>query len=137
MFSSSRQPLLLIKRNTDVIYSSLRRFLSTSFDRKGIFETLWLSVNYLSKLDEAKLRKVLGYTGFDDEDPERKLTDAERMMKQSIDMRNQYRTTFGEEPAKVTKYATRGDQGFNINLTASGLTQQLKQTDYPKDSAAN
>ena len=121
MFASSRQPLVLIRRNTDVLYSSLRRFLSTSFDRTGIFETLWLSVNYLSKLDETKLRKVLGYNIVGAEEGG-ELTEAERMMQQSADMRNRYGTTVGDEPAKVTKHTTRGNQGFNINLTASGLT---------------
>ena len=54
--------MFLIKRNNDLVFSILKKFLSTHFARKGVFETLFLTVQYFNKVDLVKLRKLLNFS---------------------------------------------------------------------------
>jgi hypothetical protein len=50
VFKSSKHPLIVIKKNNDMIYSIIKKLITTQFDKKGIFETISLSLTYWHKL---------------------------------------------------------------------------------------
>jgi hypothetical protein len=42
-----------------MVLSLLKSLISHTFDKKGIFETMWLSLHHWNKLKVANLRKLL------------------------------------------------------------------------------
>ena len=83
--------------------------MNTHFAREGVFETLFLTVQYFHKIDVDKLRSILKFADTYKEDK----TDSQQM-----------RTRFGngtEPVTKLTKYKTSGKEAFNITYTANGL----------------
>jgi hypothetical protein len=69
VFQSSKHPLIVIKRNNDVIFAIIKKLITTQFDKKGIFETLTLSLTYWHKLKISNLRSLLHIDSGQDDDP--------------------------------------------------------------------
>ena len=59
LFSSSKRPMRLLKQNNDILFATVKSLVTASFDRKGIFETVWLSLNNWNKISNQQLRKLL------------------------------------------------------------------------------
>lgn len=71
IFSSSKRPLIVIKKNNDMIFSIIKRLISTTFDKKGVFETIWLSIIHWHKLKVPNVRSLLKFNKEEDEfDPQ-------------------------------------------------------------------
>ena len=156
------------------MFNLIKGMIGNSFDKKGIFETVWLCINHWNKVSLSQLRHFLkmndGGAGLDDS--LEGLSESEKQMRHNIKMqlnaqksgsfknsRNDQETTtqgrlaFGsadigrkstrfdseqemnllvgdqetQQRNKITKYTTRGKEGFNINLTSSGLSKQLQE----------
>lgn len=122
IFSNSRQPLSLIKRNNDLVFSIIKKFLSTHFAREGVFETLFLTVQYFHKLDLDQLRGILKFSSSRDGGD-----------RESSQMRTRFAN--GTDPAtKLTKYKTSGKEAFNITYTANGLHQIAADANDEEDA---
>jgi len=59
VFKNSKIPLMIIKQNNVLILSILKNLLTMKFHKKGIFETLWLSLIYWNRVSVESLRKLL------------------------------------------------------------------------------
>lgn len=98
-----------------MIFSIIKRLISTTFDKKGVFETIWLSIIHWHKLKVPNVRSLLKFNKEEDE------FDPQHIMRQSIKSSLQNKHS-PEEAQQITKYATKA--GFNIELTSSGIKQE-------------
>ena len=117
-------------------------------------ETLWLTIIHRNKIKIPSVRyllKIEDQDGVDQREQDENLTEKDRMFRDSIKMQitermmmkrtgdgNDLNRTYEQyglgasnlhEARQVTKYTTMG-KGFNIDLTSSGLSQQLKDKKY-------
>lgn len=58
-FSSTKGPLRILKQNNDILYATTKSMITSNFERKGVFETVWLCLNNWSKVSIQQLRKFL------------------------------------------------------------------------------
>jgi len=112
IFQSSKRPLIVIKKNNDMIFSIIKQLIANTFDKKGVFETIWLSIIHWHKLKVANLRSLLKVNREEDE------FDPQHIMRQSIKSSLMNKNS-PDEAQQITKYATKA--GFNIELTSSGI----------------
>lgn len=96
-FSSSKGPLRILKQNNDILYATIKSTITSKFDKKGVFETVWLCLNNWAKVSIQQLRKFLKLnSGKDQMDQDRDeeglrtrgdvegMTESEMLMRQNI-----------------------------------------------------
>lgn len=127
--------------------------------RTGVLETLWLTIMHWNKIKIPSVRyllKIEDQDGLDQREHDDNLTEKDRIFRDSIKMQitaRMKRTNEGSdlkaqfdlggtyeqyglgaqnlhEARQVTKYTTAHGKGFDIDLTSSGLSQQLKDENY-------
>lgn len=70
VFKNSRVPLIVIKQNNQMILTIFKNLLSSKFHKTGIFETLWLSIAYWTKVSVESLRNLLNIEDTSEKLPE-------------------------------------------------------------------
>jgi hypothetical protein len=61
-----------------MVFSIIKQLIATNFDKKGVFETIWLSIIHWHKLKVSNLRSLLKI------DKSNQEFDSEHLMRQSI-----------------------------------------------------